>query len=75
MHELETGLKKANCSTWCNLQNIWIWSIMKKQPILYEEWILSNITSTNSFYAVTKCENPINDGIFLGGLSLKYEGE
>jgi len=28
MHELETGLKKANCSTWCNLQNIWIWSIM-----------------------------------------------
>ena len=33
------------------------------------------LTRTTSFYAVTKHENLINDGIFLGGLSLKYEGE
>ena len=75
MHELEIGLKKTNCSTWCNLQNIWIWSIMKQLPILYEEWILSNLTSTTSLYAVTKHENVLNDGIFLGGLSFKYESE
>ena len=55
--------------------NIWIWSIMKQLPILYEEKILSNLTSTTSLYADTKHENFLNDGIFLLGLSFKYEGE